>query len=271
MAGIELTMKREGSRLAPTAAMFEEDLRKIPEGREVFVSVRMARNPQFHKWFFSALAQIIKSGQYDGTVDELIAWLKIACGNVHKIDEDGKIYYVLDSWSFASMDELSFRDLVDRVKFVLAKRGINMDEIFDRADQDTTPNERGRAASLAQNNRERDGVDEFGDPLVATPNKPAASIETKFDETFVDRLTALVLGLSNRDDETAIKAFYEANSDEFAALVEIDRETVAALYASALRRARGDIDATEEVRFANELLNCLEKTQLEFPAKQLRR
>ncbi len=239
MAGIELTMKREGSRLAPTAAMFEEDLRKIPEGREVFVSVRMARNPQFHKWFFSALAQIIKSGQYDGTVDELIAWLKIACGNVHKLDEDGKIYYVLDSWSFASMDEISFRDLVDRVKFILAERGINMDEIFDRADEDTTPNEPGPQAEPADK------------------PAPAPSNETRFDETFVDRLTALVSGLSGRKDETTILSFYEANSDEFAALVEIDRETVAALYASALRRARGDIDATEETRFANELLNSL--------------
>ncbi len=235
MAGIEMTMKREGSTMIPTAAMFEDDLRKIPEDREVFVTIRMARNPQFHKWFFAALNQIVKSGQWDGTIDSLILWLKIATGHVHKYDEDGKTYHVLNSWSFASMDELSFRDLVDRAKYVLADRlGINMDEIFARADADVTPNDPTSAANGAV---------------------PGGMRETRFDATFLDRLTALHMQLRQHKTAVDMESFYAANRDEFGALIQIDRDCVASVYSASLRRAKGDIDLDEEITFVNDRLN----------------
>ncbi len=234
MSGIEMTMKRQGQGLFPTCAIFEEDLASVPEGKEVFISIRMVRNGKFLAWWESAISQVVKSGQWHGDRHSLKRWIKMAIGHYDEtIMDDGKVCYEPRSWSVYSMDELSFRDLVDRAKYVLADQlGINMDEIFDRADSDVTPN----------------------DPAQKT-TAPCGMSQIRFDETFLDRLTALHMQLRQCETVVDMESFYEANRDEFGALVQIDRDCVASVYSASLRRAKGNIGLDEEITCVNDLLN----------------
>lgn len=79
-SGLQITMRRRGSVLEPTALIFEEDLKSIPELKEVVVTIRRARSPKHLRFFFAKLGEVIKSGAWDSDKDSLLSYVKIGVG-----------------------------------------------------------------------------------------------------------------------------------------------------------------------------------------------
>lgn len=233
-SGLEMTMTRKGQTLVPTAQIFMADLMTVPEGKEVFVVVRMARNPRQHRWFFGVLGQIVKSGTWDGDVNSLLDWIKVAVGHVSTvIHESGRVYHILKSISFASMDQLKFQRFVKRAEYYLAERlGIDVGEIFKRATDDSASE-----------------IDEQRAPPVG---EPVADRRTCFENPSWERLMDVGLKLQRQTSKKGVEAAYEADKAEFAALVQLDRPAVSDVYQIALRLVRGDL----EKKKARDMLNA---------------
>lgn len=144
---LELAMSRRGGALTPTSPAFLDDLETIPEGKEVIVTVRMARNPRQDRWFHAMIGEVVRSGVWEGTAESFRRSLKIALGYAEEvIGADGKVYYVLQSLSPASMDGLAFREFIKRVEHHLAERyGVDIAKfrsaVRSRAGADAEPKE----------------------------------------------------------------------------------------------------------------------------------
>lgn len=132
MSGIEITMLRRGDSLVPSCEMFREDLHTVPEGKEVFVSLRRARSPKHHRFWFAALQEIVRSGQWQGTVETLLIAIKIGTGHVTVvIGERGKTYYVPKSIDFSSLGEDAFTAFKrEAEKYLTERLKIDIEAIY---------------------------------------------------------------------------------------------------------------------------------------------
>lgn len=148
-------MTRRGASLVPTSPAFIDDLQSIPEGKEVIVTVRSARNPRQDRWFHAMIGEVVKAGVWDGTAESFRRYLKIALGYTEEvIGPDGTVHHVLQSLSPSSMDGLAFTDFVKRVEHHLAERfGVNVDDfrsaVRSRAGADAEPKEAAAAEPAA--------------------------------------------------------------------------------------------------------------------------
>ncbi len=133
MSGVDLTMLRRGDSLVPSCEMFREDLATIPEGKEVFVTLRRVRSPKHHRFWFAALQEIVRSGQWEGSVETLLIWIKIATGHVTVvIGPKGQTFYVPKSIDFASMSEDQFTSFKREAEKALAERlHVDVEAIYD--------------------------------------------------------------------------------------------------------------------------------------------
>lgn len=116
--------RRRGKTLIPVDDQGLELLQSIRDGRDVMVSVKVARNPKHHRLLFAMLNLIVeRTGKFSAT-DEALTALKVACGLVDPyIDsESGKTFFVPRSIAFESMPQDDFRAFFDRSVFVALQR-----------------------------------------------------------------------------------------------------------------------------------------------------
>lgn len=118
----ELFMRRKLGSLWPIDAEGEAAMRDLPTDADVKVTIKRARNVQFHRLFFGLLNLVAQSGgPYDST-DQLLTVVKIGIGHVDGIIlPDGSMAWHPRSISFAKMDETEFRSFYDRaVDFIVS-------------------------------------------------------------------------------------------------------------------------------------------------------
>lgn len=147
MSGLEITMIRRGDSLVPSAQWFLDLLHNIPDGKEVFVTIRRVRSVQHHRFFFGALHEIVESGQWEGDVDTLLIYLKIGIGYVTTvIGETGKVFYVPKSIAFESMSEDQFQEFRKKADaFFVGKMKIDIEEIYRRISSKMAVDDSGEA------------------------------------------------------------------------------------------------------------------------------
>lgn len=114
---------KRGRSLVAADFAAEEFLAGIKDGREVLVSVRRARSPKHHRWFFALLRKVVENSERWADEDDLLDDLKLATGHatrrVHLLT--GEVCLVAKSINFASMPEDPFRRFRDRCLYVLGK------------------------------------------------------------------------------------------------------------------------------------------------------
>lgn len=129
-------VKRGGALLAADFAA-EEFLSGIPDGREVVVTVRRARSPAHHRWFFGLLRKVVDNSEHWSDEDECLEDVKIMTGHVVKRVNlmTGEIVLATKSINFASMPQDPFNRFVKRACFVLGKLlGIDPEELMRETD-----------------------------------------------------------------------------------------------------------------------------------------
>lgn len=113
----EIAMKREGGHLVPATAYDADQLARLTAGKTVvMVSLHQERNPEHHKKLW-ALARVV-ADNCDDFIDaqDAVEWAKLQIPSMRRqyVFNDGKLVLSTKSISFASMDQLAFRNFYDR-------------------------------------------------------------------------------------------------------------------------------------------------------------
>jgi hypothetical protein len=116
--------KRIGYALIPTDDEGKALLSTVKDGREVVVSIKIARNPAHHRLLFAMLNFVVHHGSAFTSTDQALIALKIACGLVDPyIDaKSGKTFFVPRSIAFESMAQTEFSDFFNRATYVICDR-----------------------------------------------------------------------------------------------------------------------------------------------------
>lgn len=115
---------KRGGALIPADFAAEELLASLHEGREVILTVRKARSPAHHRWFFALLRKVVDNTDNRWADEEdLLDDLKLAVGHVSRRTNllTGEVCLVAKSINFASMTEHPFRRFRDRCVYVLGR------------------------------------------------------------------------------------------------------------------------------------------------------
>lgn len=113
---------RRGGHLVPTDVHADEMLSKIRDGQEVLVTIRKARNPAHHRYFFAMLRAVTDNTDEWSSEDELLIALKIAAGHVDRCSLlDGTVVEMPRSINFGAMDEIAFTRWKNRAAYLLSQ------------------------------------------------------------------------------------------------------------------------------------------------------
>ncbi len=117
-------MRRSGGSLVPAEDEAAELLAKMPEGKDVVVEVRQARNIRAHRLYWALMGLLADNVEWIPHKEAASVMLKIA---VHEVDtiidgRTGEITYVPRSINFESMEQGRFGRFLDRALFVITSR-----------------------------------------------------------------------------------------------------------------------------------------------------
>lgn len=132
-------MKRVAGALVPADFHADDIISEIPEGGEVMVTVRRARNPKFHRWFFALLRKVIENTDKKWrNEEELLYALKIATGHCEpSASLEGYVLLQPKSINFGAMDELKFKSFVGRcLDEIHLNLGIDPDLLMDEINRE---------------------------------------------------------------------------------------------------------------------------------------
>ena len=134
-----ICMKRVGGALIPADFNADDTVHNIPEGSEVMVTLRRARNPKFHRWFFALLRKVIDNtdGRW-ANEEQLLYALKMATGHAEPSPAlTGEVLLYPKSINFAAMDEVAFKTFVAKcLDEIHLNLGIDPDLLMDEINQE---------------------------------------------------------------------------------------------------------------------------------------
>lgn len=135
-------MKRVDGALVPVDFHGDDILHDIPENGEVMVTLRRARNPKFHRWFFALLRKVIDNTDNRWkNEDELLYALKIEVGHCEPTPAmTGEVLLQPRSINFAAMDEIKFKLFVTRcLDAIHLNLGIDPDRLMEEINSEQGP------------------------------------------------------------------------------------------------------------------------------------
>ena len=123
---MKAVFRKHGTSLVPVDDEGLAAVRKLPEGRDVVIDVKRARNPRHHRLYWALINFIsMHSPRFEGvSLDKIHVALKLATGFVDTfIDvETGHACYVPKSIAYESLDQTAFSAFFDDACTVIAQR-----------------------------------------------------------------------------------------------------------------------------------------------------
>ncbi len=93
------------------------------EGQTFLIDLKVQRNVKQHKLFFSLLRMVVDNSDEYQSTDELLINLKIATKHVKTIiGYNGQTYYIPQSISFETMDQVEFQEFFKRCIDIICTR-----------------------------------------------------------------------------------------------------------------------------------------------------
>jgi hypothetical protein len=131
---------KKGNSLVPADVVSEEMLHEIKDGQFVTTSrPKRRRNPSFHALMMLMLQKTMEATRprfHD--LEDLMDFLKLKSGMVKEIEVGrGKVKLKFKSVSFASMDEVHFRRVADRWRYIIAEEfGFDAEDLLPPRDRE---------------------------------------------------------------------------------------------------------------------------------------
>lgn len=110
--------------MLPDDEQAQNELRRVPFNKPVYIEIVAARNPKQHRLVFGGLLRVLVDHGEFPSIDAALLALKYATGLVDSvvIDRDGKTALIPKSISFANMKQTEFQEWFDAaVKVVVTK------------------------------------------------------------------------------------------------------------------------------------------------------
>lgn len=114
---------RRGDYLTPHDVMADDELRSIPEGKQVLISIKTPRNPRHHRLLWALLKKVTDNSDLWATPTEFLNDLKIVSGLTEKRYSHftGEEYRIPKSISFSSMSQKNFDIWFSRAIYIIAR------------------------------------------------------------------------------------------------------------------------------------------------------
>lgn len=110
------------SGLQPSDEEGKETLRKFPVGADVWVEVKKARNPKFHRLYFALLQLTFENQERYTNFEHFRKAVQVAAGHVEElITLDGEVLLQPKSIAFDQLDDLGFHAVFTETMKVCAK------------------------------------------------------------------------------------------------------------------------------------------------------
>ena len=133
--------KRIGNTLVGVDFAADELLNSIPEGKEVLITVRQPRSPDFHRRFFAILRRVCETSDKYQDEEELLSCLKICVGHTKPVQlPNGEVYRLPRSINFASLGQDAFQRFTRRALYVLGQMlGVDPELLLKEATENQPP------------------------------------------------------------------------------------------------------------------------------------
>lgn len=113
-------MRREGNRLAPVDPLSDEELSKIPLGKDLLVTVKSPRNMRQFKLAWALAKKVSDACDFLPDSETAMDWLKIKARHVKMIQDPRTevVSIIPKSIAFASLSQDAFKRVFDRMVYV---------------------------------------------------------------------------------------------------------------------------------------------------------
>ena len=120
-------IKRAG-KLEPASEWDAERLDAIAEGAEVScATLKQKRSEPRHRFYWVRLSEIVKATEMAPDAEHLHLACKLGCGYYQTVMTKNGPTYIPDSTSFSKMDEVKFKDYMERAdKWLLENLGVGL-------------------------------------------------------------------------------------------------------------------------------------------------
>ena len=109
------------NKIIPEYASDYDNLKKLKPGVTYSFEIKQPRNVQFHRKFFGLLNLTFDNQSNFKNVDEMRSWLIMRAGYYKRVITPSGEMFQTESISFASMDEIQFREIYSRVCDVICE------------------------------------------------------------------------------------------------------------------------------------------------------
>ena len=116
---MKLYARFSNGRILPEYSTDYEKLGKIRPDTTYQVEITQPRNIGFHRRFFALLNLAYSSQNTFNNFDDMRDWLTMKAGFYRRVDTPTGEIFKPESISFASMDEIKFREVYNRVMDVI--------------------------------------------------------------------------------------------------------------------------------------------------------
>lgn len=117
----EIAMRRDGNRLTAVDPISDEELQKIPLGKDVLVTVRSPRNIRQFKLAWALAKKVSDACEFLPDSETAMDWLKIKARHVKMIQDPRtqQLAIIPKSIAFASLSQDGFKRVFDRMVYVV--------------------------------------------------------------------------------------------------------------------------------------------------------
>lgn len=113
-------MRRQGNRLVAVDPISEDELKLLPDDRDVLVTAKTPRNIKQHRLAWALAEKVSEACDFLHDREDAMDWLKIKARHVKIIQEPftQQVAIVPKSIAFASLSQQAFKRVLDRMIYV---------------------------------------------------------------------------------------------------------------------------------------------------------
>ena len=144
----EISMRRNGCVLVPADDFAAEELARLPTGKDVLIKARMARNPRHLRLAWALAQKLSEATDFLPDRETAMEYLKIKSRHVRLVHDPrtGQLHILPKSINFASLDQIAFSRIFDRMVYVVCSEimpGLSESDLRREIDEMCAPKDRG--------------------------------------------------------------------------------------------------------------------------------
>jgi hypothetical protein len=135
---MRVLMRRTLTGLVPTDEQSEQEIKRVPVGKPVYIEVKAVRNPRQHRLLFQMLKMLVDHAEFPNT-EAALTELKFATGHIEAVEtRKDTVRLIPKSINYANMTKGDWEPWFDSALKVIAERwlpGVKSEELRAELEQ----------------------------------------------------------------------------------------------------------------------------------------